>query len=89
MTEVLEKHHGSPVEVEVMVEAIEGDVYTRKIKLTPRSQPKKVVELGIAKLDLRYLSQEVKDEILAKKLPLGAVLIKHNVLRRVKPWGRY
>lgn len=27
----------------------------------------------------------MKAEILAKKLPLGAVLIKHNVLRRVKP----
>ena len=85
MTEVLERHHGSPVEVHVMEEVLEGDIYTRKIKLTPRDKPEKVVELGIAKLDLRYLSQEVKAEILAKHLPLGAVLIKHQVLRRVKP----
>lgn len=85
MTEVLEKHHGSPVEVQVLSEVREGDVYTRLITLTPRQEPGKLVELGIAKLDLRYLSQEVKAEILAKKLPLGAVLMKHNVLRRVKP----
>ena len=85
MTEVLERHHGSPVEVHVMQEAREGDIYTRKIALTPRDQPGKIVELGVAKLDLRYLAPEVKQEILAKELPLGAVLIKHNVLRRVKP----
>lgn len=85
MTEVLEKHHGSPVEVEVMQEVVEGDIYTRKIRLNPRQQPGKVVELGIARLDLRYLSPKVKAEILAKRLPLGAVLIRHNVLRRVKP----
>jgi len=85
MTEVLERHHGSPVDVHVMEEVLDGDIYTRKIQLTPHAQPKKVVELGIARLDLRYLATDVRDEILAKKLPLGAVLIKHNVLRRVKP----
>lgn len=85
MTEVLERHHGSPVEVTVMEEHFDGDVYTRKIALAPRDEPGKVVEWGIARLDLRYLSQPVKDEILARELPLGAVLIKHNVLRRVKP----
>ncbi len=85
MTEVLEKHCGAPVEVEVLREVIEGDIYTRLIALAPRNARGKVVELGIARLDLRYLSQDVKAEILAKKLPLGAVLIRHNVLRRVKP----
>ncbi len=85
MTEVLEKHFGSPVGVTVLDEVWDGDLYTRKIALAPRDQPGKVVEWGIARLDLRYLSQQVKDEILAKKLPLGAVLIKHDVLRRVKP----
>lgn len=85
MTEVLERHHGAPVDVRVMREVVDGDVYTRMIALNPHNQPGRVVELGIARLDLRYLSQDVKAEILAKKLPLGAVLIKHNVLRRVKP----
>ena len=85
MTEVLEKHFGSPVGVTVLDEVWDGDLYTRKIALAPRDQPGKVVEWGIARLDLRYLSEPVKAEILAKKLPLGAVLIQHDVLRRVKP----
>jgi hypothetical protein len=85
MTKVLEKHHGAPVTVSVLEEHFDGDVYTRKIALAPRNAPGKVVEWGIARLDLRYLSPVVKAEILAKELPLGAVLIKHNVLRRVKP----
>ncbi len=85
MTEVLEKHFGSPVGVTVLDEVWDGDLYTRKIALAPRDQPGKVVEWGIARLDLRYLSEPVKAEILDKKLPLGAVLIKHDVLRRVKP----
>lgn len=85
MTEVLQKHHGSPVDVRVMREVWDGDLYTRQIVLTPHGEPNKDVEWGIVRLDFRFLSQPVKDEILAKKLPLGAVLIKHNVLRRVKP----
>jgi len=84
MTVVLEKHHGSPVEVHVMEEHLDGDIYTRKIYLTPRGSDK-VVEWGIVKLDFQYMAPEVRDEILAKRLPLGAVLIKHDVLRRVKP----
>lgn len=87
MTEVLEKHHGSGVAVHVLEEHLDetGDVYTRKISLTPRDEPGKVVEWGIVRMDFRYMAPEVRDEILAKQLPLGAVLIKHNVLRRIKP----
>ena len=84
MTVVLRKHHGAPVEVHVMDEQLDGDIYTRKICLTPQGS-NKVVEWGIVKLDFRYMAPEVRDEILAKRLPLGAVLIKYDVLRRVKP----
>src|SRR6476646_10318643 len=85
MTEVLEKHHGSPVKVNVLKAFLDGDIYTRLITLSPSAEPDKIVEWGIARLDLRYLADDVKAEILARKIPLGAVLIKHNVLRRVKP----
>ena len=85
MTVVLERHHGSPVRVHVLGEHLDGDIYTRKISLTPTGQPAKVVEWGIVRLDFRYMAREVRDEILAKQLPLGAILIKHDVLRRIKP----
>jgi hypothetical protein len=85
MTEVLQRHHGAPVNVHVLEEHNGGPLYTRKISLTPVGRDDKVVEWGIVRLDFRYMAAEVRDEILAKKLPLGAVLIKHDVLRRIKP----
>lgn len=84
MTEVLERHHGAPVGVVVLEESLDGDRYTRKIVLTPANSADPV-EWGIVRMDFRYMAPEVRDEILAKRLPLGAVLIKHDVLRRVKP----
>lgn len=85
MTVELQRHHGSPVDVHVLDEHLDGDFYTRKIKLTPRDAGEKVVEWGIVRLDFRYMDRAVREEILAKKLPLGAILIKHDVLRRIKP----
>jgi len=84
MTEVLQKHHGRPVSVDVQEWRLDGDLYTRKIALSPAGIDK-VVEWGIVQLDFRYMSQEVRDEILARGKPLGAILIAHNVLRRIKP----
>jgi hypothetical protein len=80
----LQKHHGQAVHVHVMEEHLTGDSYTRKISLTPGATDK-VVEWGIVRLNFQYMSPEVRDEILAKKMPLGAILIKHNVHRRIKP----
>ena len=37
------------------------------------------------RLDFRYMDDAVRDEILRKQMPLGAILIKHNVHRRIKP----
>jgi hypothetical protein len=85
MTVVLERHHHAPVEVHVLDERLDGDFYTRKISLTPAGRPDDVVEWGIVRLDFRYMAKEVRDEILRKELPLGAILIKHDVLRRIKP----
>ncbi len=85
MTEVLERHHGRPLSVHVHEEHQDGDLYTRKITLTPVGRDDRTVEWGVVRMDFRYMDPAVRDEILAKELPLGAVLIKHNVLRRVKP----
>jgi len=84
MTCVLERHHGEPVRVHVLEEHFDGDLYTRKISLT-RGETDTVVEWGIVRLDFRYMDAEVRDEILRKQMPLGAILIKHDVLRRIKP----
>jgi chorismate-pyruvate lyase len=65
-------------------EHLAGDQYTRKISLTPAGSDK-VVEWGIVRLNFQFMSPQVREEILAKKMPLGAILIKHNVHRRIKP----
>jgi chorismate-pyruvate lyase len=85
MTVVLERHHRAPVRVHVLDEHLDGDIYTRKISLTPAGRDGTVVEWGIVRLDFRYMAPAVREEILRKELPLGAILIKHDVLRRIKP----
>ena len=84
MTEVLEKRYGRPVDLHVLDERLDGDFYTRKIKLIPTGGGP-VVEWGIVRLDLRFMSDTVRAEILAKQSPLGEILIRHNVHRRIKP----
>jgi hypothetical protein len=87
MTVALQKFHGSPVEVNVLGEQLseDGGFYTRMISLTPKGHPGRVVEWGMVQLDFRYMDKAVRDEILRKQMPLGAILIKHNVHRRIKP----
>lgn len=84
MTIVLERHHGKPVEVHVLEERLEGDLYMRKISLTPVGS-NKVVEWGVVRLNFKYMPAAVKEEILRKQTPLGAILVKHDVHRRIKP----
>jgi hypothetical protein len=84
MTEVLEKRYGHLVELHVLDVRLDGDIYTRKIKLIPAGGDT-VVEWGIVRLDLRFMSDAVRGEILAKRSPLGEILIRHDVHRRIKP----
>lgn len=84
MTTVLQRHHHASVDVHVLEEHFTPDTYTRKISLTLCGTDK-VVEWGLVRLHFKYMSPQVRDEILAKKLPLGAILIKHDVHRRIKP----
>jgi hypothetical protein len=84
MTIVLEKFHRTPVTLHVIENHLDAKYYTRMITLSA-GDAGKTVELGIVRLDLSYISPRVRDEILAMKLPLGAILIKHEVHRRIKP----
>lgn len=84
MTIVLQRHHGSPMRVHVMEEKLEGNIYRRKINLTPAGSDK-IVEWGMVRLNFDYMPEAVKQEILQKQMPLGAILIKHKVHRRIKP----
>src|SRR5947208_11456864 len=83
MTVSVEKHHGSPVDVEVLAAKRSGDYYSRKIILH-RQSDRRVVLFGIPRLNLRLVDDDVRREILSESKPLGRVLIEHNVLREVQ-----
>ncbi len=82
MTVTMEKYHGCPVNVQVMQEVSDGDVYARQIILT-RSDNGAPVQFGIVRFDFRYVPKQVRDEIESGQIPLGRVLITHNVLRHI------
>lgn len=84
MTTRLASFHGHPVALSVLAERLEEDCYMREIHLT-LADTDCVVEFGIARLDFRFTSAGVREEILAKRKPLGTILIEHDVLRRINP----
>ncbi|HET6574155.1 MAG TPA: hypothetical protein VFG68_11165 [Fimbriiglobus sp.] len=84
MTVTVEKFHGGPVDVKVLDVRHAGDFYARKILLALRGTGE-VVQFGIVQIDLSFLAPAVRDEIISQKTPLGRVLIRHNVLRSVRP----
>jgi chorismate-pyruvate lyase len=83
MTVAVEKHHQSSVDVKVLQARTDGEHYSRKILLTRQSDGG-VVQYGIVRLNKSYLAPDVRDEIERQEIPLGRVLINHNVLRVVK-----
>ena len=84
MTVTVEAFHGGPVDVRVLESVRAGDDYARRILLTRRSDGT-VVQYGVVRIDLAALSATVREEVLGGQVPLGRVLIAHDVLRTVTP----
>jgi hypothetical protein len=84
MTVTVEHHHGDLVDVRVLARERQPDWYARKILLVLQ-KTRRVVQFGIARIHLAYCSPAVQEEILAAQTPLGRILIRHNVLRRIEP----
>lgn len=86
MTVTMESYHRSPVDVRVMAERHNpdknGGTYDRKILLL-KSGTEEVVQFGIVRFHFQFVTEQVRDEILEGKTPLGRVLINHNVLRHI------
>jgi len=82
MTVTVEKHHGCAVDVDVLEHRTDGDHYSRKILLR-RQSDNGVVMYGIVRLLLSAVADAVRSEIESREIPLGRVLINHNVLREV------
>lgn len=84
MTTILQTFYGRGVALQVLREHREADLYTRAVLLT-LGAAKRVVEFGIARVDLALTSAAVREEILQRRTPLGDILIRYDVLRRIDP----
>jgi hypothetical protein len=84
MTVTVEAHHGDLVDVRVLAVRRQADSYARKILLSLQGSGR-VVQFGIVRVRLGYCSPAVRAEIVAAQTPLGRILIKHDVLRRIEP----
>lgn len=82
MTVTMEEYHGCPVDVQVLKQRLEGDTYCREIILN-RSNDGRPVQFGIVRFAFQYVSAEVREEIMRGDIPLGRILINHDVLRHV------
>jgi chorismate-pyruvate lyase len=83
MTVTVEAHHRSPVDVRVLERKNEQNFYWRKILLARKSDGR-VVQFGIMRVNFEYLGPAVRQEIKSETIPLGRVLISHNVLREIE-----
>jgi hypothetical protein len=84
MTVTVEAHHGDLVNVVVLDRRLDGDTYARKILLALQKTGR-FVQFGLVRIHLQYTSPAVRAEILSQRTPLGRILIRHNVLRRIEP----
>jgi chorismate-pyruvate lyase len=86
MTVTVESHFGQNVDVEVHRTARDGVWYAREITLTT-CDTRRVVQYGIVRLRTDAIAPQVLEEIESERIPLGRVLINHNVLREVELCG--
>lgn len=82
MTVTMESYHGGPVDVRVLNTTDREGLYCREILLS-KAGTDTIVQYGIVRFDFSYVTEKVKEEILSQKIPLGRVLIQHNVLRHI------
>jgi hypothetical protein len=84
MTVTVEDYYRSPVDVRVMECRRSGNEYARKILLTTRDDSR-VVQFGLVRINLAACTEAVRNEIIEEKTPLGRIMIRHNMLRRIDP----
>lgn len=83
MTVTVESFYGQSVDVHVHRCVRDGDWYCREITLVT-SNSKQIVQYGIVRLDTTALAPNVWRQIESQQVPLGRVLIEHDVLREVQ-----
>lgn len=84
MTVTVEEHFGDAVDVRVIERRRNGDEYARKILLALHESGR-VVQFGLVRIDLAVCPEPVREAIVEGLTPLGRVLIRNDMLRRIEP----
>lgn len=82
MTVTMERYHDCSVDVKVVDSKYEEDLYCRKILLN-RHGTETTVQFGIVRFNFSFVTDSVRELIESESIPLGRVLIQHNVLRHI------
>lgn len=83
MTVTMEAHFQEPVRVRVLSEYSGGPYYSRILNLVGERSGKTIL-FGVMRIRLDFLPQEAQQEILARREPLGRILIRHEILRKLE-----
>jgi hypothetical protein len=84
MTATLQAFHGAELKLNVLQFVHRSDDYRRMIVLT-HERTGRVVEFGIVRIHLHLIPEVPRKEILGRAVPLGDILVRHNVLRSIDP----
>jgi chorismate-pyruvate lyase len=84
MTQMLERHFGGALSVHPYRIRREGDIYGRRIDLHAAGVDGPVMT-GIMIFNLALVGAAVRNEIVQAASPLGEILIRRRILRRVTP----
>ena len=83
MTVTLEKACGGPLAVEVKRRRLTREHYERK-SILRAARGGRVLQYCVVRLSCACLDESVREDIEAEQIPLGRILIHHNVLRQVQ-----
>lgn len=83
MTVTMESHYTEPVRVRVLSEISQNGCYSRILNLIGEKTGK-IVLFGLMRVRMGFLPTSVQGEILARKEPLGRILIRNEIMRKIE-----
>lgn len=82
MTVTLEEHFRDRVTVHPYQIHRYGELYGRKLDLRLAGSGR-IVMTGVMLINFAYLGESAREQIIEQKIPLGRILIEHDILRRI------
>jgi hypothetical protein len=86
MTSTLARYHGEPIGLKVL-QRHQGPHWYRRHIVLETTASRRLVEYGAMRVSLPLLSEAARLDVLAAKMPLGAVLARHGLAYRHCPGG--